>query len=145
MTNIPLGILNDVGYDQLDIDLAAGDLVLAYTDSLIEARCADGEEVGRARLLEALSRVDATSPDRIVAGLLGNLAAIGAATNDDVTILLARSDGKSRGAGFFARLAAQVRFLGQAATFRRDVPWPEWTSKNVGGAITSSLPRWRRR
>lgn len=143
VTNIPLGILDDVGYDQLDVDLAAGDLVLAYTDSLIEARCADGEEVGAARLLEALSRVDAASPDRIVAGLLANLAAIGATTNDDVTVVLARSDGRSSGAGFFARLGAQVRFVGQLVTLRRDVPWPELTFQNVGGAIGWTF--WRKK
>jgi len=59
----------------------------------------------------------------------------GAVLNDDVTVLLMRSAGRHGGAGFLARLWAQVRFLGQVVTFRKDVPWPEWSRRNIGGAV----------
>ena len=40
--NVPLGILDLTEYDQFDVKLKVGDLVLCYTDSLIEARDANG-------------------------------------------------------------------------------------------------------
>lgn len=124
IVNIPLGILGDVGYDQVELTLAPGDLVLAYTDSLIEAVCADGEQVGAERLLAAVAKVDTADPTRIVAGVLAQLAAIGATTNDDVTILLARAGPRTSGAPFWQRLGGELRTLAQVLTFRKDAPWP---------------------
>ena len=41
--NIPLGIMDLANYDQFDVRLKVGDLVVCYTDSLLEARDASGE------------------------------------------------------------------------------------------------------
>jgi predicted permease len=45
-----LGLFPDVEYEDGGIDLRAGDLLLAYTDGVTEARNADGEEFGEERL-----------------------------------------------------------------------------------------------
>src|SRR5689334_14926250 len=46
-TNIPLGVIDLTDYEQFDVRLKVGDLVLCYTDSLIESRDANGEMLGQ--------------------------------------------------------------------------------------------------
>jgi serine phosphatase RsbU (regulator of sigma subunit) len=139
--NLPLGVLSDSGYEQFSIELAPGDLVLCYTDSLIESVCRDGSLLGAQRLLELLQTIPATEPTHIIHHLVAKLAVFGATINDDVTLLLARCSGSSKGAGFSRRLLAQLRFVGQVVTFRPNVPWPEFSWRNLGGAIFGSRPR----
>jgi sigma-B regulation protein RsbU (phosphoserine phosphatase) len=45
-----LGLFEDATYSQDTIQLASGDLLIAYTDGLTEALNAQGEEFGEARL-----------------------------------------------------------------------------------------------
>ena len=130
--NIPLGIMGDVVYEQFSIPLEAGDLVLCYTDSLIEAECRDGTLLGEDRLLELVRTVAAAEATHVIHHLLAKMAVHGAATlNDDVTLLLMRCEGKSHGAGIAARLWAQLKFLGQLLTFQKNIPWPEWSKRNI--------------
>src|SRR5262249_14535784 len=49
--NMPLGIGEAGYYDQNTITLATGDLIVLYTDSLIEARGRDGRALGEEGLL----------------------------------------------------------------------------------------------
>src|SRR5688572_376093 len=51
LTNIPLGIDDLIRYAQFDVRLKVGDLVLCYTDSLVESKSADGEWLGQEGLL----------------------------------------------------------------------------------------------
>src|SRR5688572_14911704 len=44
--NIPLGIDDLIRYDQFEVDLKVGDLVLCYTDSLVESKGPDGDLLG---------------------------------------------------------------------------------------------------
>ncbi|HVT79019.1 MAG TPA: PP2C family protein-serine/threonine phosphatase, partial [Phycisphaerae bacterium] len=120
--NIPLGITGDVAYEQFKVQLRPGDLVLSYTDSLVEAVCRDGSLLGTERLLELVQAVSAGAPTHVIHHLLAKMSVYGATLNDDVTLLLARCEGRSRGAGFLARLWAQVKFLGQVVTLRKNVP-----------------------
>ncbi len=131
--NIPLGIMGDVVYEQFKVQLKPGDLVLCYTDSLMEAVCRDGSLLGTERLLEMVRTVAADEPTHVIHHLLAKMSVYGATFNDDVTLLLSRCNGCSRGAGFLGRLWAQIRFLGQVVTLRRNIPWPELTLRNLAG------------
>jgi len=53
-SSFPLGMLPGVAYEECVLDLAPGDVLLAYSDGLTEASNARGEEFGAARL-EALA------------------------------------------------------------------------------------------
>ncbi len=140
--NIPLGIVGDAAYEQFKITLARDDLVLFYTDSLVEAVCRDGSLMGEERLLELLSSITADEPAHQNPHLLAKLnVLVCAILNDDVTILLLRCTGRSPGAGFFRRLGAQMKFLGQIATFQRNIPWPEWSKRNMLGALATKTVR----
>jgi sigma-B regulation protein RsbU (phosphoserine phosphatase) len=130
--NYPLGIVDDAAYEQFKMPLQAGDLLLCYTDSLIESVCRDGTLLGAERLLEIVKSISAGEATHAIHHLLAKLAVYGATLNDDVTILLARSEGRARGAGFFARLGAQFKFLGQVLTFQKNIPWPELSLRTLG-------------
>src|SRR5262249_7597809 len=61
VANIPLGIEGDLSsYDQFEVRLDVGDLVLCYTDSLMESHRADGEMLGTQGLLQIVQTLDAT-------------------------------------------------------------------------------------
>lgn len=145
VSNIPLGILSDVGYEQFEIDLEAGDLVLAYTDSLVEAQNRDGKMLDADGLLALARTLDGEKPEHLVHHLLAKLAVAGVKLADDTTVVLARSRGKTHGANLAQRLWADLRWIGQLITLRRNMPWPEFTLANVGGMFIPRLSKRRRR
>jgi sigma-B regulation protein RsbU (phosphoserine phosphatase) len=63
-------------------------VMVAYTDGLIEARSAWGEEFGAARLLEVVTRMRGRSPSEVVEAVRAELEAFGAGRfQDDVTLV----------------------------------------------------------
>ena len=70
--------------------LAAGDLLVAYSDGVTEARRGD-EEFGEDRLIEVLRGCADAAPDTIVAAVLDRVQEFGAGDqSDDLTLLVAR-------------------------------------------------------
>ena len=51
-----LGAFEDMQFQQESFDMAAGDVILLYTDGIIEARSTDGAFYGRRRIEEGLAR-----------------------------------------------------------------------------------------
>ncbi|MDX2118187.1 MAG: PP2C family protein-serine/threonine phosphatase [Planctomycetota bacterium] len=90
--NLPLGVLDDTGYDETKIKLAAGDLVLFYTDSMMEARDAEGRMLGEQGLLRLLAQLTAegVSAAGLPRALFDRVHAAGSEPSDDVTLLLLR-------------------------------------------------------
>ncbi|MCA9659186.1 MAG: PP2C family protein-serine/threonine phosphatase, partial [Myxococcales bacterium] len=90
-----LGVLPDIKDALIDdsVDLAPGDLVLLYSDGLIEARDANGEQFGIERVQELIqSRRDAPVAT-IAAEVADACAAWRAEIDDDITLLLFRVRG----------------------------------------------------
>jgi hypothetical protein len=56
-SSYPLGMLEDVDYRQGELELRPGEMLIAYSDGLTEARNAAGEEFGIERLRQALARL----------------------------------------------------------------------------------------
>jgi serine phosphatase RsbU (regulator of sigma subunit) len=86
-----LGTFDGVGYDQASVTLAGGDLVVFYTDGLVEAR-RGREEYGAERLLRGLeAHAGRPAPDLgeklllDLEGFLGDDSPI-----DDVTLIVAK-------------------------------------------------------
>ncbi len=89
----PLGTFRDARFEEDARPLAPGDLLVLYTDGLIEARDAAGREYGQDRLLRALDRAGERSrPAEIREAVLGDLALFrgDAESEDDVTLVIAR-------------------------------------------------------
>jgi len=91
VSGLPLGTFDGVSYDQVTVPLGTGDLIVFYTDGLVEAR-RGREEYGPDRLLRGLEahaeRPAADVGERLVAELEGFLA--GESHADDVTLIVVK-------------------------------------------------------
>ncbi len=86
--NLPLGIEHASRYDQFEYPIDIGDLVLCYTDGLLEARSDDARMLGPDNLLALLAREDPARPADLIPRLLASIASDGWTFTDDLTILL---------------------------------------------------------
>jgi sigma-B regulation protein RsbU (phosphoserine phosphatase) len=87
-----LGVLPEARYEQARLEVAPGDLLVMYSDGLVEATNARGDEFGDARLRELLATVGEKSVDEIRQAILASLSAFSgaAALRDDLTIVVAQ-------------------------------------------------------
>lgn len=89
-TNLPLGIITPTEFEQFSLKLHKGDLVLLYTDGLMEARNSAGHMLGEDGLRALLATLDHKAPDTIIPRLLEAVVHYqeGRPIDDDVTVLL---------------------------------------------------------
>lgn len=96
LLNLPLGVLGETGYTQFAVQLESDDVLVLYSDSLIEALDDDGRRLGETGLLKLASRLDPSDPealtDRLLAGAIDFQA--GRDLADDVTILTLHHTGR---------------------------------------------------
>jgi serine phosphatase RsbU (regulator of sigma subunit) len=88
--NIPLGIIEPTEFEQFAVQLGPGDLVLIYTDALIESASTDGELLGSDGLLELAGRIDPSRPHEFCKRLV-EAACSGPdrkPADDDLTLIL---------------------------------------------------------
>ena len=89
---LPLGALKLGGHRVLEIDMHPGDLLLAYSDGVVEAQSPDGELFGEERLARVLAGSPAGSPQAAIDHVLAQIETFtsGRTPYDDVTLLAAR-------------------------------------------------------
>jgi hypothetical protein len=87
-----LGILPAARYEQARCEVRPGDVLVLYSDGLIEATNPAGEEYGESRLREPLATAGAGTPDDIRDAILASASAfLGTASpRDDVTLVVAK-------------------------------------------------------
>ncbi len=144
-TNLPLGIDDIATYDQFALRLRQGDLVVIYTDSLVEARRRDGSFVNEEGLLAVARSIDVSRPDlfagRLYQGVID--ACDGEEPDDDVTVLVIRPNGLQPRMSFVEALRAQFTFLGMLARGllpgAMPVPWPEARIENLLGPLVKGV------
>lgn len=144
--NLPLGIIDVGDYETFDVPLQVGDLVLCYTDSLVESRGRDAELLGQQGLLEIVRGLDASEPATLIPRLIEAVGeqADGNLSEDDVTVLLFRPNGLGRRRPTLVQqITAVGRLLGAIVkSFRPGgdpVPWPDFKLANIGGALIGKL------
>src|SRR5437867_2741610 len=71
---IPLGLFPDSKYEEIELKLQAGDVLVFHSDGVVEMRNEAGEEFGLKRLAEIAKANCCKSPDEIVKGVSGALA-----------------------------------------------------------------------
>ena len=93
-TGVPLGLFEDMAWQEQTITLAAGDVLLLYTDGVSEAQNVADDEFGEDRLLAAAqAAIQAQTPDPARAIQDAVIAAVGdfvgsAPQFDDITLLV---------------------------------------------------------
>jgi serine phosphatase RsbU (regulator of sigma subunit) len=90
-----LGLLPAATYAFGSAQLAAGDLVVICSDGVTEAQNAAGDEFGRDRLVDAVSREHGEAPQAVLERLVGAVRTFSgtAAQGDDVTAMVVRYKG----------------------------------------------------
>jgi serine phosphatase RsbU (regulator of sigma subunit) len=85
---LPLGALLDRGYEEMETTVRAGELVLGYSDGVIDATAPDGELFGLERLTRLLADTP-PEPQLVVQAVLSALEAFtgGQEPYDDVTLV----------------------------------------------------------
>lgn len=152
LVNLPLGIAEPTGYDQFGLRLFPGDIVVVYTDALIESRAADGSFLGESGLLAAMTDLDALRPGEIIPQLVSRVRRWSgdAEPNDDTTILLLRHNGTQPPNMVLRGLLAPIRIFRawwtrQTLGAEAPTPWPELTRANILGAVIPFFNRFRKR
>ena len=148
--NIPLGIMEMTDYEQFDVELAVGDLVLFYTDALVESKDSRGELLGPNGLLNIVQSVEVEPNESFISKLLEKIAAQFDRNlcEDDVTAMLLRPNAKPpkirvrQKVGAFGRfVAALIRSVNPRA---ERAPMPDMKLPNIVGAIIPPVgKRWR--
>lgn len=147
--NLPLGIVDAPRYDSLPLRLDVGDIVMCYSDALIECHGRDGRMLGAAGLLEIVRNIDVTNPSAFTASVLKTIEALapGNLSGDDITVLLFRPNGLAPRLSIRARFATHAHMLGALwRTIRHGEPFPmpDLSLPNIGGVFLNRLGRvWR--
>jgi serine phosphatase RsbU (regulator of sigma subunit) len=108
-TNFPLGI-DDVEYEEMQVAVDLGDVILAYTDALPEARISATERLGQDGLLAIVQETSVLEPSHLIQDLLNAIDAR-ASIDDDLTILLFRTNGTRAHIPFTDRLLAPFKVV----------------------------------
>lgn len=143
--NLPLGIDDLSRYENLSLTLAPNDLVLCYSDALIESHHPDGSLLGQHALLHLLNALPSPpDPATFIPTLLEKLATLHPdnLTEDDVTLLLFRPNTRP-GPGFLGRAAAPLKVLAASLKSllpnRPPAPLPDLSLPNLLGPLFPRL------
>ena len=145
--DVPLGAMDMVNYDQFDVKLNAGDVVLCYTGALTEALDQQGASLGLAGLLDIVRGLDVADPSRVVAQLMSAVrrhCGRDVDRDDDLTIVLLSPNGCGARVPLRDRVLAPVRMMKNfLASLQGHEPmaWPEWSLANLGGLLFAPLNR----
>jgi serine phosphatase RsbU (regulator of sigma subunit) len=87
--NLPLGIIGETNYPQYAMKLIPGDVVISYTDALIESTNPAGKQLGEQGLLDMAAKLDTSKPDDIASSLVDLVRGYrgGKASDDDVSVI----------------------------------------------------------
>lgn len=87
----PLGFDNDAMYSEIFTSFEPGDLLILYTDGIVECLNPEGEEFGYGRFAEIIRREGHRSPGELRDILMEEIRAFngGAMFDDDVTLVIA--------------------------------------------------------
>ncbi|WP_168205866.1 PP2C family protein-serine/threonine phosphatase [Geobacter sp. FeAm09] len=93
-SGFPLGFDRDSEYGEIGIDFRCGDLLILYSDGIVEASSTKGEEFGYDRFASYVRRNAGQSPEAFRLGLLDEVRGFCGAESfeDDVTLLVVAAE-----------------------------------------------------
>jgi phosphoserine phosphatase RsbU/P len=88
-TGLPLGLFDDVTYDEFRFDMQPGDIFVFFSDGILDARNRSGELFGRSRVEKIIAGCAGRSADCVVDSLFKAVGehSAGVETFDDMTVL----------------------------------------------------------
>lgn len=109
--DMPLGVLDQTEYQQIEVRLDPGDLILCFSDALTESLDEKGNLLGQSGLLSLLDESDVSDPSQILTQLRQRILSKHASNleNDDVTAILLEVT--ARGSMMRDNLLAPFRLL----------------------------------
>ncbi|MEZ5843438.1 MAG: SpoIIE family protein phosphatase [Hyphomicrobiaceae bacterium] len=97
----PVGLLDDVSYQSVEVDFRPGDRLVLFSDGFIEARLTGGTQVGYQGMAELLRSLAAQPRDALAPALVEALGRrLGRAADDDVSVIAAECEGDTEGCSF---------------------------------------------
>lgn len=93
--NLPLGIIEPTNYYQFAVRLQEGDLILIYSDGLVEA-CDDNDKLlGSKGFLNLVRRIDPAHPETVCRSVLDAVSAYrgDVPAQDDLTLVVHHHNG----------------------------------------------------
>jgi sigma-B regulation protein RsbU (phosphoserine phosphatase) len=88
-----VGLIAECAYEQADVSLGPGDLLVIYTDGFSEAMSPDLEEWGEHRLINAIAACNGLPAKTSIAKIMqaADAFASGAPQSDDMTLVILRA------------------------------------------------------
>jgi len=109
--NLPLGILTPTDYQQFGLKLQPGDILVMYTDAVLEVFDKSGSRLGESGLLTLLTTLPTNSAASLGEAMLSRLQSSGVA-NDDLTLMvLSHNATNPSPPSWWERLQGMVRML----------------------------------
>jgi len=89
-----LGVKRKVTFEEKQVQLQSGDILMLYTDGITEASNPAGEFFGEARLCSLISEYHALHPQQIIENLLAQVRTFAGSQNlsDDVSLVILKAD-----------------------------------------------------
>lgn len=87
-TGPAIGLVPEATYKSNTLRLEDGDMLVMYTDGLVEARNGEKKEFGQDRLAQYTSTNFTKPPETFVTGLLSEIESFGAKIRDDLTLMV---------------------------------------------------------
>lgn len=87
-TGPAIGLVPEATYKSESLRFAEGDMLVMYTDGLVEARNGDKTEFGQEGLFKYTSDNFSQPPEAFVNGLLSEIESFGATIRDDLTLMV---------------------------------------------------------
>jgi sigma-B regulation protein RsbU (phosphoserine phosphatase) len=146
-SDLPLGVLDDTAYGRAKFRMNEGDVLVMYTDALIEAKRPDGTLLGVQGLLDVIGKMDASKPERLAADLIGAVVATTSyqALDDDATVMVLRvNDLVVRGSiwnGVLASWRIAREAMRALESGDEGIAWPEFNLRNILGSFVDALNR----
>ena len=145
-TNVPFGIVEDTDYRQNRVTLGEDDIVLLFTDALMEALMTSSDDDGLELLKQMLDKINVTDPDKLMESIIGSLLVIldEDMFTDDMTILVLSPK-------YLYKLALKNRLKAPVVLTKaifsalfskeRKLPRLEFDFQNLGGLFLDRLNR----
>jgi serine phosphatase RsbU (regulator of sigma subunit) len=89
---LPLGILSNIGYQEISVKMSPGDLIVFHTDGMVERKDAGGNLFGFERMAAVLENLRGHSAEAVLTTLLqtADQFANGLGPHDDITLVVAQ-------------------------------------------------------